>query len=79
MRAALITKSASDLNVTDLGTITKRPRQGAAFLFMLFARQADTQPNLARAPIIYVPFDFFLAFFFMTHFLAVGPLSQSKQ
>jgi len=55
------------------------PRQGAAFLFMLFARQADTQPNLARVPILYVPFDFFLAFFFMTLFLSVGPLSQSKQ
>jgi hypothetical protein len=46
---------------------------------MLFARQADTQPNLARVPIFYVPFDFFLAFFFMTLFLCVGPLSQSKQ
>jgi hypothetical protein len=55
------------------------PRQGAAFLFMLFARQADTQPNLARVPLLYVPFDFFLAFFFMTLFLAVGPLSQSQQ
>jgi hypothetical protein len=32
----------------------------------------------ARVPIIYVPFDFFLAFFFMTLFLAVGPLSQSN-
>jgi hypothetical protein len=39
----------------------------------------DTQPNLARVPLLYVPFDFFLAFFFMTLFLAVGPLSQSKQ
>ena len=47
------------------------PRQGAAFLFMLFARQVDTQPNLARVPLLYVPFDFFLAFFFMTLFLAV--------
>jgi len=46
---------------------------------MLFARQADTQPNLARVPILYVPFDFFLAFFFMKLFLSVGPLSQSKQ
>jgi hypothetical protein len=55
------------------------PRQGAAFLFMLFARQVDTQPNLARVPLLYVPFDFFLAFFFMTLFLSVGPLSQSKQ
>jgi hypothetical protein len=27
----------------------------------------------------YVPFDFFLAFFFMTLVLAVGPLSESKQ
>jgi hypothetical protein len=28
--------------------------------------------------VLYVPFDFFLAFFFMTLFLAVGPLPDPK-
>jgi hypothetical protein len=59
-----------------LGNNEAAPHQGAAFLFMLFARQAL---SLARVPIIYVPFDFFLDFFFITLFLSVGPLSQSKE
>jgi hypothetical protein len=80
------TNSANDLNVTDQISIRSTrntecllgynneaaPHQGAAFVFLLFARQA-------RVPILYVPFDFFLAFFFMTLFLSVGPLSQSEQ
>jgi hypothetical protein len=41
-------------------------------------RGRRTQPNLTRMQFVYVPFDFFLAFFFMTLVLAVGPLSQSK-
>ena len=48
------------------------PRQGAAFLFMLFARQADSAEPCARRT-LYVPFDFFLDFFFMTFFLGVDP------
>jgi hypothetical protein len=44
---------------------------------MLFTRQADSAEPCP--PLLYVPFDFFLAFFFITLFLAVGPLSQSKQ
>jgi len=47
------------------------PRQGAAFLFMLFARQAGSAEPYARST-FYVPFDFFLAFFFMTIFLALA-------
>jgi hypothetical protein len=62
-----------------LGTITKRPRVRGPLFFLCFSRGRRTQPNLARVPLLYVPFDFFLAFFFMTLFLAVGPLSQSKQ
>jgi hypothetical protein len=46
--------------------------------FLCFSRGRQTQPSLARVPLLYVPFDFFLAFFFMALFLAVGPLSQSK-
>jgi hypothetical protein len=64
---------------TYLGTITKRPRVRGPLFFLCFSRGRRTQPNLARVPLLYVPFDFFLAFFFMTLFLAVGPLSQSKQ
>jgi hypothetical protein len=66
--------------VSGLGTITKRPRARGPLFFLCFSRGSwDTQPNLARVQIFYVPFDFFLAFFFMTLFLSVGPLSQSKQ
>jgi hypothetical protein len=63
------------------GTITKRPRvRGPLFFYAFRAASGLSQtPNLARVPLLYVPFDFFLAFFFMTLFLAVGPLSQSKQ
>jgi hypothetical protein len=49
------------------------PRQGPLF-FLCFSRGSRTQPKLARVPLLYVPFDFFLVFFFM-----IGPLSQSKQ
>jgi len=54
------------------------PRQGAAFLFMLFAWQVDSAEPLRAFPLLYVPFFLFFAFFFMTLFPAVGPLAQSK-
>jgi hypothetical protein len=38
---------------------------------MLFARQAGSAEPYARST-FYVPFDFFLAFFFMTIFLALA-------
>ena len=61
-------------------TTTKPPRVRGPLFFLCFSRGRRTQPNLARVPLLYdLPFDFFLAFFFMTLFLAVGPLSQSKQ
>jgi hypothetical protein len=62
-------------SVTHLGRITKRPLTRGRFSF--FARRG-TQPNLARVQLLYVPFFLFLAFFFMTLFLAVGPLPDRK-
>src|SRR5262249_53681621 len=59
--------------------ITKRPRVRGPLFFLCFSRGRWTQPNHLRAfPLLYVPFFLFLAFFFMTLFLAVGPLAQSK-
>jgi hypothetical protein len=55
----------------------KRPRVRGPLFFLCFSRDRRPQPNLARVPLLYFFFD--LAFFFMTLFLAVGPLSQSKQ
>jgi hypothetical protein len=48
------------------------PVSGAAFLFMHFVRQADS----AARVLCYFFFD--LAFFFITLFLAVGPLPLRK-
>ena len=59
-------------------TITKRPRFRGPLFLLCFSRGRRAQPNLTRVPLLYVPFDFFLDFFFMTTFLDVGPLSQSK-
>jgi hypothetical protein len=50
------------------------PVSGAAFLFMHFVRQADSAEACAR--LCYFFFD--LAFFFITLFLAVGPLPLRK-
>jgi hypothetical protein len=47
-------------------------------LCVCFSRDRRTQPNLRAFPLLYVPFFFDLAFFFMTFFLAVGPLPGQK-
>ena len=54
------------------------PHQGAAFLFMLFARQAALSLTFRTFPLLYVPFFFDLAFFFIALFLAVGPRPDRK-
>ena len=45
---------------------------------MLFARQGALSLTFRTFPLLYVPFFFDLAFFFMTFFLAVGPLPDRK-
>ena len=70
----LLIKEIETLNAY-LGTITKRPRVRGPLFFLCFLRGRRTEPNLARVPLLYVPFDFFLAFFFMTSslLLALSP------
>jgi hypothetical protein len=53
-------------------TTTKRPHVRGPLFFLCFSRGRRVQPNLTRIPLLYVPFDFFLAFFFMTIFLALA-------
>ena len=53
--------------------ITKRPRVRGPLFLLCFSR------GMRAFPLLYIPFFLFLAFFFMTLFLAVSPLTQSKQ
>ena len=54
------------------------PRQGAAFLFMLFARQADSAEPCARSTSL-CSLRFLLGLLFHDNLPCFGPLSQSKQ
>jgi len=61
-------------------SITKRPPHRGPLFFLAFTRKADLAEPCA-VPSLYCPpfFLFFWPFFFMTLFLAVSPLSLSKQ
>jgi len=53
------------------------PEAGPLF-FLCFSCAGGLSRTLRALPLLYVPFFLFFAFFFMTFFLAVGPLPDQK-